>query len=57
MSPLEVSEHSLKMNHSHTKEAQVNEVPKKTHPMPVRNFYDVLKWANQKTHINQNTYF
>lgn len=45
------------MNHSHTKEAQVIEVPEKTHPMPMRNFYDVLKWANQKTHSNQNTYF
>lgn len=25
--------------------------------MPMRNFYDSLKWANQRIHINQNPYF
>lgn len=54
---LRLSGHFLKMNHSHTKETEVNEVPEKTHPRPMRSFYDLLKCAIQKTHINQNTYF
>lgn len=46
------------MNSSHAKETQVNKILERICPMAMRNFFDLLKWANQKTHINsQNTYF